>query len=391
MDLKAEFVRRLSTGERMTDLCREYGINRQTGYEIKGAWEARGVEGLLPGSRAPKTTPHKTAEEVVKLVVAARKAHPTWGGRKLKTVLEKKHGMVLPAPSTLTDILKREGLIEPKGPRRRATVLMGPTGLRVAKAPNELWCADYKGQFRLGDRSYCYPLTITDQYTRHILCCEAMAAIDEAEACASSLQTFRKYGLPSAMRTDNGWPFASTSLFGLTRLSVLWLRLGIELERITPGAPQQNGRHERMHRTLKRETSRPARANLLQQQERFDKFITEFNEVRPHEALQQKTPSDVYQSSPLPMPARVPLPEYPFHDDVLTVRANGSINLGSKQHYHLCPALAGEEVGIREEEDGRWLVTFMKLDLGHVNPKTKKFYPMAPSPRGPKVSPMFPV
>ena len=176
-------------------------------------------------------------------------------------------------------------------------------------------------------------------------------------------------------------PSGQTGLFGLTRLAVLWLRLGIELERITPGAPQENGRHERMHRTLKRDTARPARANLLQQQQRFNEFVTEFNEVRPHESLNQKTPSAVHQVSGRPMPAKLPLPEYPLHDDVLTVRSNGSVNFGRGEHYHLCPALVGQEVGIREQDDGSWLVSFMTLDLGNVDRSSKTFKPAAPSPR----------
>ena len=381
MDLKVEFVKRLKSGERMAELCREYGIHRQTGYEVLRAFEAGGIEGLLPRSRAPLCTPHKTPESVVKILVAGRKAHPTWGGKKLKHVLEAQHGVKLPAPSTITDILKRKGLLEPRPYRRRFRPASGLTGLREAAVPNALWCADYKGQFRLGDGSYCYPLTMTDQFSRKLLCCEGMAAINEDAACDAAVRTFRKYGLPDAIRTDNGVPFASTGLAGLSRLSVLWLRLGIELERITPGEPQENGRHERMHRTLKRDTARPAQPNLLRQQQRFDGFVEEFNDVRPHEALGLRPPSVVYQPSTRTMPETLVTPDYVLHDDVLVVRANGSIRFRQKEHYHLTAALAGQAVGIREENDGRWLVTFMSLDLGHVDRKTRTFQPAAPSPR----------
>jgi transposase InsO family protein len=384
VDLKAEFVRRLKSGERMTDLCREYGIHRQTGYEVLRAYEAGGIEGLLPRSRAPKHTPHKTPTAIVQLLVEGRKAHPTWGGKKLKHVLEAQHGVQLPAASTITDILKRQGLLEPKAQRRRRTGLPVARGLREALMPNALWCADYKGQFRLGDGSYCYPLTMTDQFSRKLLCCEGMSAINEEAACDASVRTFRRYGLPSAIRTDNGVPFASTGLAGLSRLSVLWLRLGIELERITPGQPQENGCHERMHRTLKRETARPAQANLLRQQERFDRFQEEFNDVRPHEALGQLPPNSVYEPSARPMPEKLAYPDYPLHDDVLVVRSNGSLNFRRREHYHLTAALAGQEVGIREDEDGRWLITFMRLDLGHIDRKARVFQPLepaAPSPR----------
>ena len=393
VDLKLDFVRRLKAGERMTDLCREYGIHRQTGYEVLARYDAGGVEALLPRSRAPQQVPHRTPSELVELIVAGRKEHPTWGPKILKSVLEKQHGVRLPAPSTIGDILKRAGLVEAKK-RQRPRARPRPTGLREATTANELWCADYKGQFRLGDSSYCYPLTMTDQFSRKVLCCEAMPAIDEEEACEASIRTFRRYGVPTAIRTDNGVPFASTALAGLTRLSVLWLRLGIELERITPGEPQENGRHERMHRTLKLETARPPGANILQQQERFDRFVGEFNAVRPHQALGLKPPDAVYQPSARPMPDKLPSPEYPLHDDVGAVTKGGVLVFVRRERYYLCPALGGQEVGLRELDDGRWIVTFMGLDLGYINRKTRKFEAMnAASPPAPEqeTSPMCPV
>lgn len=378
VDAKGEFIVRLKAGERMTDLCREYGINRQTGYEALAKFEARGFEGLEPQTRRPKRSPKKTRDELVNLLVAGRESHPTWGGKKLKQVLELQHGVKLPAPSTITEILKRKGLVEPKR-RRRRVLPLGSATLREAASPNALWCADYKGQFRLGSGAYCYPLTMTDQCSRALLCCEGMSAIDEAEAIEASLRTFRTYGLPSAIRTDNGVPFASTGLAGLTKLSVVWLRLDIELERITPGAPQENGRHERMHRTLKQETARPASSNLLQQQERFDAFRKEFNEVRPHEALGQQPPMSVHVQSSRVMPDTLPHPEYPLHDDTLTVSSSGSVGFGTRGRYYLCPALAGQDVGIRERDDGTWLVTFMRTDLGVIDRNRRTFTPGTPT------------
>jgi transposase InsO family protein len=236
--------------------------------------------------------------------------------------------------------------------------------LRESTAPNDLWCIDYKGQFRLGDGTYCYPLTLTDHFSRFILCCQGMGAIDDQRAREESELAFRTYGLPMCIRSDNGVPFASTGLHGLTKLSVFWLKLGIQLERIRPAHPEENGRHERMHRTLKRETARPARSNLLQQQVRFDEFIEEFNHERPHEGLAMQRPADVFVSSHRPYPAKTEEPTYPTHDDVLRVARQGHITIG-RRSARLSPALGGELVGIKEEDDGRWLITFMNIDLGH--------------------------
>jgi transposase InsO family protein len=363
VDLRIEFITRLQRGERMSDPCREYGISRKTGHKLKKRFERSGTAGLFDESRAPKHIPHRTPPEIAELVVAERMRHPTWGAKKLKDVLEKRLGHGLPAASTLGDILLRRGLIEPRKRRPRHTST--PTGLRVAHSPNDIWCVDYKGQFRLGDGHYCYPLTVTDQVTRFLLACEGMPAISDEAAREAFVDVFREHGLPLVMRSDNGVPFASTGLAGLTRLSVFWLRLGIKLERIRPAHPEENGRHERMHRTLKRETTRPARNNLLQQQERFDSFRHEFNHDRPHEALGMKRPSEVYTDSIRPYPTKLPEPTYGTHDDTVIVDRWGAIRL-ARRRFHLSEALAGQPVGLREEDDGRWLVTFLDMDLGFV-------------------------
>jgi len=271
VDLKMEFIARLRAGERITDLCREYGISRKTGHKLVNRVERLGACGLEEQSRAPKHIPHRTPPEVVQLILATKRRRQTWGPKKLKDELERQLGHVLPATSTIASILDRNGLVDKRKYRPRHTPR--PTTLRQALAPNDVWCIDYKGQFRLGDGSYCYPLTVTDQYSRYLLGCEGMSAINDEAARDACAEIFRTHGLPLAMRSDNGVPFASTGLAGLTKLSVYWLRLGIALERIRPAHPQDNGQHERMHRTLKRETTRPARSNLLQQQERFDAFV----------------------------------------------------------------------------------------------------------------------
>jgi transposase InsO family protein len=378
VDLRMEIMKRLVGGERISDLCREYGISRKTGDKFKQRFKRLGVAGLQQRSSAPNVIPHKTSAELADVIVAARKQHPTWGGKKLKEVLEKQHQRVFPAVSTIGEILLRNGLVERR--RRRPNHRSTPTALREAHAPNDIWCVDYKGQFRLGDRTYCYPLTLTDQFSRFILGCEGMAAIADEAARDSSEEIFSTYGLPNVMRSDNGVPFASTGLAGLTRLSVYWLRLGIVLERIRPAHPEENGRHERMHRTLKAETARPARSNLLQQQERFDQFVEEFNSERPHEALAMKCPAEVYTSSLKPYPAKIPDLSYPTHDDTIIINRFGQVNVSGIGQVHVTRALSGQPVGLREARDGRWLVTFMNIDLGHAH-RGRTFVPIdAPHP-----------
>jgi len=366
-----ELMVRLGRKERLTDLCREYGISRKTGEKFKKRFKELGLEGLQDQSRAPKVIPHKTPPELVEVILAERRAHPSWGPRKIKETLQRRLGRMLPAPSTIGDILAFHGLIEPKKTRKR--VAPRPTGLRAVDAPNQVWCIDYKGQFRLGDTTYCYPLTITDQFSRYLLCCEGMGAISDEAARDVCEGVFREYGIPDAMRSDNGVPFACTGLAGLTKLSVYWLKLGIEHERIRPASPQENGQHERMHRTLKAETTRPARHNLLQQQERFDEFREEFCTARPHEALGMKMPAEVYVPSVRQHPTTLSDPMYSTHDDVLEVSSIGLIHLTGRRQVYLSKALAGELVGIREEDDDRWLVTFMQLDLGYIEPGCNNF------------------
>jgi len=357
-------VVRIEAGERMTDVCRAFGISRKTGYKLWERYKAEGPKGLFDRSRAPQRVAQRTSKELRELLIAARRAHPTWGARKLRAWLEAQHdGLKLPAPSTIGDLLGREGLVQRR--RRRNGTTPHPHSLTMANAPNDVWCADFKGQFRLGNGEYCYPLTISDRHSRFLLSCEGLESVRGASAELVFDAAFRRHGLPKVIRTDNGVPFASTGLFGLSRLSVRWLRLGIRPERIKPANPQQNGQHERMHRVLKAETTRPAAFTLLQQQERFDRFVDEYNHVRPHEALGQVPPGSLYDVSDRSLVDPMPDPTYPLHDERRRVSLSGHLPMGGRNNsYFLATALAGEYVGLREIGANQWLVSFMTIDLG---------------------------
>ncbi len=374
---RAEFVRRLLNGERMSDLCGAYGISRKTGYKFKKRYERHGFNAFLDTSRRPNRSPNRTPPQIAKLIVVLREKHPTWGPRKLKVELGRRHeGLSIPAPSTIGEVLKRHGLIKPR--RRRRRVAAAPMPLQAATKPNELWCADFKGQFRLRGGRYCYPLTITDHHTRFLLGCEALGSTELPGVLDGFELAFREYGLPDAIRTDNGTPFASQAVRGLSQLSVWWLRLGIRLQRIQPGRPEQNGRHERMHLTLKQEATRPPKANLLQQQEHFDGFRDGFNTERPHEALDMKRPADVYTPSLRVYPEALPEPDYALHDATRRVQTNGTVWPRRKSDgcYFISSVLAGQPVGLREVDEQLWLVSFMDLDLGHIDERTSQFHPL---------------
>lgn len=363
MDERMGFVARLRAGERMTDLCREFGISRKTGYKFWSRYKARGPGGLEDESRAPHRRPRKTAPEVEQLVVEMRRAHPNWGGRTIRGVLQREHPeLLVPAEWTCSEILKRNGLVKPRKRRRYPRAYAG--GLTNAGAPNDVWGIDYKGQFRLGSGAHCYPLTMSDLHSRYLLASESLPGTDADAARETCLDVFAEYGLPLVIRTDNGSPFASRGLAGLTTLSVLWMRLGIRHERIEKGHPEQNGIHERMHRTLKAETTRPAGANSLIQQERFDQFRREFNERRPHQALGMKTPAEVYTPSERKLPKPLPEPEYPLHDDVLVVGRSGHVRMAARRQVFLSEALVGQPVGVRERDDGKWLVARDQAQTG---------------------------
>lgn len=362
MDERLKFVARLLEGEKMAPLCREFGISRVTGYRIFERYRECGLDGLYDRSRAPYRQANKLPYQVERTLVGIKKEHPSWGAPKIRAKLIKAYPMIPPpAVSTVHAALDRNGLVKRRKRRRykaRGTELVG------AQAPNGLWCADYKGEFQLGNRQYCYPLTISDYRSRYLLACEGLESTRSEFAFAVFERAFRDYGLPHAIRTDNGTPFAAPcALFGLSRLSVWWLRLGIGIQRIKPGNPQQNGRHERIHLTLKREATQPAAFNFLQQQERFDAFMRVYNTERPHQALGGAYPGEIYTPS-----ARVYAtpeePEYPYHDRTIRVTRCGRICIGSRK-INFSVVFAGQLVGIREVADQVWQVSFLTYDLGY--------------------------
>lgn len=367
------FVSRLEAGERMTDLCREYGISRKTGHKFWNRYQMFGPMGLYDESRAPIIIPHRTSEELQKWIIEWKEKHPTWGAKKIKVELERSQkGLIVPSFQTVHNILLKAGYVKRRKQRRRVP---GYTGkLRSSAYPNEIWGADFKGEFRLGNQKYCYPLTMSDHYSRYLLCCEGLETTRHFGVKEGFRKAFREYGLPEKIRIDNGSPFASKGIGGYSKLSVWWLRLGIQAERIEPGHPEQNGRHERFHLTLKQEATRPSGSNFLQQQEKFDRFQEEYNTKRPHEALQMKRPSEMYQKSKKSFPEELEPLDYPLHDLVRKVSTHGMIiSFGRGSDFHIGAAFSGENVGLREVEPERWLITFMNLDLGYVNRKTKEF------------------
>jgi putative transposase len=384
MDERLKFVARLLDGEKMAVLCREFGISRKTGYKLINRYNDSGLEGLTDRSRRPYRHANQLPFQIEKLIVRAKHDKPNWGAPKIRERLARLYPDVhCPAISTVHAVLDRHGLVKRhKRRRNRAT----GTPLSHVAAPNQLWCADYKGEFMLADRRYCYPLTISDFASRYLLACEALSTTKEAYAFTVFERVFKEFGLPGAIRTDNGVPFASpNALFNLSRLSVWWLRLGIAIERIKPGCPQQNGRHERMHLTLKLETTKPAGANFLQQQARFDDFIEEFNTERPHQALDMACPAERYSPSPRPYRG-LPELDYPFHDKAVTVTTCGRICY-KKKKINLSQVFAGQTIGIKQVEDHIWLASFMEYDLGYFDDETCRLEPLA-NPFGPKVLPV---
>jgi len=290
------------------------------------------------------------------------------------------HEIKVPARSTIHAVMDKYGLV---ARQRRSRTRAEGTPLSEGTAPNDLWSVDFKGEFQLADKRYCYPLTVTDHASRYLLLCEAMESTKEATTFTAFERLFLERGLPLSIRSDNGVPFASPNgLFNLSKLSVWWLRLGIGIERIKPGHPQQNGRHERMHLTLKKEATRPAGANILQQQATFDNFVQEFNEERPHEALGMKYPAELYSPSPRAYEG-IPEPHYPFHDQTVMVTNCGRLCLYRKK-INLTTSLAGQYVGVKEVDDGIWLVSFMQYDLGYIDLEEKALQPLE-NPFGPKV------
>jgi putative transposase len=368
MEERVRFVHELETKQlSMAELCRRYGISRRTGYKWAERYAQDRLEGLRDRSRARKHQPHAVSEAVEAMILEARAEHPTWGPRKLRAWLAERHPRILfPALSTIGALLKRHGLTVARRRRRRCEPYTQP--FADCDGPNRVWCADFKGWFRTGDGQRCEPLTITDGYSRYLLRCQALPRISYEAARGIFEACFRQYGLPQAIRTDNGAPFSSTAVAGLSRLAVWWIKLGITPERIAPGKPQQNGRHERMHLTLKRETASPPAQTLRGQQRVFDRFQRIFNDERPHQALNDQTPASLYEPSPIDYPA--PLHEMTYEPPMNTrkIQCCGEFHWAGKKVF-LSEALVGETVGFEPVDERYWILYFAHLPLARFDAK----------------------
>lgn len=378
MEERLRFVRAHLSGQfLMTELCSEYGISRKTGYKWITRFEADGCNGLHNRSRAPLTHPLHTPADVCARLLAFRRVHPTWGPRKLISALEKRDEAVLrgrmPAASTLGDLLKEAGLVKPQRRRSRASSPGAPPIGDVD--PNAIWISDYKGEFQTRDSKKCYPLTTTDAATRYLLCCEGLHSTRSELAIPVFQRLFEAVGLPKVIRTDNGAPFCSPAIGGISRLSIWWTQLGIIHQRIAPASPQENGRHERMHRTLKAETVYPPAKDLADQQLRFAAFVKEYNTIRPHEALGMDPPASRWRPPDKKMPVRLNPPEYDGHMVVRSVRNGGQIKFKGGLVF-LSEVLIGHKIALEEIDDRIWSVYFYDRLLGRLDESLMKIIPL---------------
>ena len=345
----------------MTELCQRYGISRESGYENMRRFRQAGIVGLLERSRAPVHHPNQTSSEIVEQILGLRRQRPTWGPKKLRGYLERKCPQrKWPALSTIGDWLKAEGLVVPRRKRHKTPPYTQP--FVSLDGPNQVWCADFKGWFRTRNGERIDPLTVSDAYSRYLLRCQAVDRADTEQVQGIFAAAFREYGMPLAMRSDNGAPFASRAIAGLSRLAVYLMKLDIVPERIEPGHPEQNGRHERMHRTLQQETAQPAAANRRDQQRAFDRFRREYNEERPHEALGQQTPASHYAASPRQYPAHVPGPEYDSSMQVRNIAPHGHFSWQGKEIF-LSETLRGERVGLQQATDDHCTIYFARFPI----------------------------
>jgi putative transposase len=365
------FIQEHQSGDwSVAELCRRYGVSRKTGYKWLERYTEQGVEGLRDQSRAPLHHPNEVLPEVAEAVVELRRQHPLWGPEKLQARLQRDAPeIVWPAPSTIGELLKRKGMTVPPKRHRRVGPSLNP--LHQAEAANQVWCIDFKGWFRCGNGSRCDPLTLTDAYSRFLLKCQAVAGMDARSVRDVMEAAFREFGLPIEILNDNGEPFASQGVGGLSQLSVWWVKLNIRPVRIPPGKPQYNGKHERMHRTLKAATATPPAGNLRLQQQSFDAFRKEYNQERPHEALQMKTPAEFYSASCRPYPSRLAEPEYGNGWEVRRVRECGRFRWWSNSVF-LGRALEGEDIGLEPVTDGLWRVWFYAYPLALFDERKSK-------------------
>lgn len=365
MSERVRFIADMLKGaESLSALCDRYGISRQCGYKWKARFEEGGLEALEPRSRAPLHHPNETPDDVVEVILDARRTHPSWGPRKVVAWLARTAPEVeVPCASTVGEILKRHGLVAPRRRRPRPSQFMGV--LTPGSTPNGVWCTDFKGQFPVRSGRMCWPLTLTDLCSRYILRCQALTTSRTHQARPVFLAAFQEFGLPSVIRSDNGVPFSSRSPGGVSTLSAWWIKLGIRAERIEPAHPEQNGSHERMHKTLKAETTKPPQATISAQQRRFTAFREEFNNERPHEALAMATPASVYSASPRPYPRRIADPQYDADQVVRRLSKTGETQLKGFGIY--CGrTVAHELVAFRQVAERRWEVRFYEHLLGHV-------------------------
>jgi transposase InsO family protein len=373
MDLRLEFVRERRSGRfGMSELCAQYGISRKTGYKWLARYEAAGVSGLADQGRRPHGHPATTEAAIVTAILDARRRFPTWSGGKLVQWLARQDpDRDWPSRTTAYDILRRAGAVRqrrrrPRAPVRPARALIAPA------APNDLWTTDFKGEFRTRDGRYCHPLTVRDGWSRLVVRCDALMAQSYLETRQRFARAFAEFGLPARIRSDNGRPFASTGLAGLSRLTVWWLRLGIQVERIAPGHPEQNGSHEQFHAVLKQATTRPPAANARAQQRRFNAFCTLYNEQRPHDALQGRVPADVYRPSPRPLPRQLPPLDYASHWDVRRVARNGDVTWKGRRLF-VSAALAELPIGLEEVDEGVHTVWFGAVALARFDERQWRF------------------
>jgi len=374
MSQRLRFISDLESGQyTMTELCERYGISRKTGYKWAERFVSVGPGGLEDLPHTAKSFPHQVSLEKAEQIVGLRRRFPSWGPRKLLAWLERHHPeSSWPAASTIGDLLKRHGLVETRRSRRRP---LPPRPPQVkAETPNAVWSIDFKGEFRLGNSHLCYPLTVTDGFSRYLLGCQGLENPTGQGSRRVLESLFCEYGLPGAILTDNGSPFASShALARLSRLSVWWLRLGIRPVLIQPGHPEQNGRHERMHRTLKAETTRPPAVDAAGQQERFERFRRIYNEQRPHEALGQIPPAEVYETSPRRYPSRLEPCEYPGHFEVRSVGDKGEIWWRGEPLF-VSHSLQGERIGLEEVEDGQWSVYLSSVLIARFDERERRMY-----------------
>lgn len=376
MQIREEFVEHALSGRhQIAALCNAFGISEKTGHKWISRYKAEGHEGLADRSRAPLESPNKVSQLLRREILSLREKHPTWGPKKIRRILRgRSPSLSWPAASTIGEILRREGCVTSR-PRRRSIGLPLGSTLTKASAPNDVWSADFKGEFRLMDGSYCFPLTVQDVSSRYLIGTTALSSTASVPVEIAFARYFDEFGLPQVIRTDNGVPFASPRGLGrISRLSLWWIKLGIRPERIDPGEPQQNGTHERMHRTLKAEATRPPGTNLTEQQPRFDHFRAEFNDERPHESLGQETPASCYVISNRRREMCAEMFEYPLHFEVKTVTSNGMLSFRKRQFF-LSKALEGEDIGLEEIEDDLWRVDLGPLILGIVDLSGNKFQP----------------